>query len=403
MSAAVAVTVVGAGPYGLAVAAHLRGRGVPTRVFGEPMGSWRARMPIGMFLKSTPAASSISSPRPGFGFNDFRRAHGERPVGARYPIPVAEFIRYGEWFQRQCVPDAQNSEVVSVTPEAGRFLVRLADGESFESRAVVLATGFPPYAWIPPVLRPLLEAGAASHSSALTDPAAFAGRRVAVVGAGQSALEGAALLSEAGASPVVVARRERLLFGAPPPVDGGADRPLATRLRSPVSPLGPGWPLMAFSRAPAAFRHLPDGTREHYVRTVLGPAGAWWLRERVDGVLPVVTGRELAGADLNGAVRLSLTGPGGPVEADHVLVATGFRVDVSRLAILDPSLRAAVRTHAGAPRLSAGFESSVPGLYFTGLAAADAFGPVMRFVCGTGFAAGRLSRALAARRSRPAA
>ncbi|MFJ1751316.1 FAD-dependent oxidoreductase [Kitasatospora sp. NPDC088134] len=390
------VAVVGAGPYGLAVAAHLRARGVPVRVLGVPMESWRERMPPGMFLKSTPAASTIAAPRPGHTFADFRRDRGEAAVDDRYAIPVEEFVRYGEWFQRRCVPEVERAQVAEVGRDAGGLRVRLADGTAFGAGAVVLASGFPPYAWVPPVLRELHARGLVSHSSAFGDPAAFAGRRVAVVGAGQSALEGAALLREAGADPVVIVRRPQVPFGTPPP--DGAARPAPARLRSPVSALGPGWPLLAISRGPAAFRLLPDRTRAHLVRTVLGPAGAWWLRGRFEGRVPVLAGRELTGAEaVDGGVRLRLAGAAEPVEAEHVLAATGYRVDVARLELLDPALRRALRTHGGAPRLSAGFESSVPGLYFAGLAAADTFGPVMRFVCGTGFAARRLSRTLTRR------
>ncbi|MFJ5229868.1 FAD-dependent oxidoreductase [Kitasatospora sp. NPDC088391] len=393
---AVPVAVVGAGPYGLAVAAHLRARGVPVRVLGVPMESWRERMPPGMFLKSTPAASGIAAPGPGHSFADFRRDCGEAAVDGRYAIPVDEFVRYGEWFQRRCVPEVEREQVTAVGRDAGGLRVELADGAAFRASAVVLASGFPPYAWVPPVLRELRERGLASHASGFGDPAAYAGRRVAVVGAGQSALEGAALLREAGADPVVVVRRPDVLFGTPP--DGAARPGRAARLRSPVSPLGPGWPLLAVSRGPAAFRHLPDRTRARLVRTVLGPAGAWWLRGRFEGRVPVLAGRPLTGAEaVDGGVLLRLAGGAQPVEAEHVLVATGYRVDVARLELLDPVLRRALRTHGGAPRLSAGFESSVPGLYFAGLAAADTFGPVMRFVCGTGFAARRLSGALARR------
>ncbi|RKE22624.1 FAD-dependent oxidoreductase [Streptomyces sp. TLI_171] len=393
-AASTAVAVVGAGPYGLAVAAHLRARGVPFRVLGVPMESWRERMPPGMYLKSTPRASSISAPTPGHGFDDFRRECGEAPVDDRYAIPVDEFVRYGEWFRRRCVPEVEQERAVAVGRDADGMRVELAGGEVFRPGAVVLASGFPPYAWVPPVLREPVGRGLASHSSALGAPASFAGRRVAVVGAGQSALESATLLAEAGAHPVVVVRGEGVLFGTPPP--DGAPRSAPARLRSPVSPLGPGWPLLAITRGPAAFRHLPDATRARLVRTVLGPAGAWWLAGRFEGRVPVVAGRALTGVEeVDGGVRLRLSGTPEPVEAEHVVVATGYRVDVGRLELLDPPVREALRTHAGSPRLSAGFESSVPGLYFAGLAAADTFGPVMRFVCGTGFAARRLSDALA--------
>ncbi|MEK2489823.1 NAD(P)-binding domain-containing protein [Kitasatospora purpeofusca] len=407
----VPVAVVGAGPYGLAVAAHLTGRGLPPRVLGVPMESWRTRMPAGMFLKSLPRASSISDPAGRYRLADFRAASGLPPVGDRYAVPLDEFVRYGEWFQRARVPQVERAPVVGIERARDGYRLMLDTGEVFAARAVVLAGGFPPYARIPEVLRPLVEAGLASHTADHADLAKFGGRRVAVIGAGQSALESATLLHEAGAEPVLVARTGQLLFGEPPDCDDPADRPWPVRLAKPGSPLGPGWSFTAFSRATGAFRALPDATRARLVRTVLGPAGGWWLRERLEGRFPVLTGHQLLAAERtggdggsdggDGGVRLGLRGTTGgttsELEVDHVLAATGYRVDVGRLDYLSPELRDAIeRRNGGAPRLSAGFESSVPGLYFTGLSAADTFGPLMRFVCGTGFAARRISRSVAA-------
>ncbi|MFI6844072.1 NAD(P)-binding domain-containing protein [Kitasatospora sp. NPDC050467] len=393
----VPVAIVGAGPYGLSVAAHLKARGVAVRVLGVPMGSWRARMPVGMFLKSTPRASSISDPEGRHGLNDFRAAEGRAWVGDRYAVPLDEFVRYGDWFQQRCVPEVERAAVTLVEAAPNGFRLSLDTGEAFTARTVVLAHGFPPYARIPAELRPLAGAGLASHTSEHADLAKFAGQRVAVIGAGQSALESATLMHEAGSEPVLVARTAHLVFGDPPDSDQPDDRPWRQRVAKPATPLGPGWSFAAFSRAPQAFRYLPDRTRADLVRTILGPSGAWWLRERTLGRFPQLTGHEVVSAEeVRGRARLRLRGPTDTLEADQVLVATGYRVDVERLDLLAPGLRRAVTCrNAGAPRLSPGFESSVPGLYFTGLSAADTFGPVMRFVCGTGFAARAISRSVA--------
>lgn len=310
-----------------------------------------------------------------------------------------EFVAYGEWFQRNRVPDVERTEVVSVTSGPRGFRLELGTGEELTTGAVVVAAGLRPYARVPSVLAAAVDAGLASHTSHHADLGVFAGRRVAVVGAGQSALESAALLHEAGASPTVVARRPQLAFGTPPVTDLVDDRPLTSRLAEPGSVLGPGWPLRAYAGIPWAFRHLSDGARELRVRTVLGPAGAWWLRERVDGRFRVLTGHTVEDAEVRpDGVRLRLHGPDrDELVVDHVLAATGYRVDVDRLDLLDAGLRRAVRrAPGGAPRLTPGFESSVPGLYFTGLTAADTFGPVMRFVCGTAFAGRRVGAAVAA-------
>ncbi|MFB6828706.1 FAD-dependent oxidoreductase [Streptomyces hydrogenans] len=394
------VVVVGAGPFGLSTAAWLDAADTPVRVFGTPMGTWRTHMPEGMFLKSVPAASSLSAPGDGHRFADFRAARGRRPVGDTYPIPVDEFIAYGHWFQERLVPGVEPTTVRGVRADGDAFGVLLDSGEEVAARAVVVATGLVAYAHRPAGLAPLAEAGLASHTCDHRDLAAFAGRSVAVLGAGQSALESAALLREAGARPVVVARTGALLFGDPPPTARPSARPWYDRLRKPGSALGPGWSLFAVSRGPAAYRHLPLPVRAHALRTVLGPSGAWWLRSRVNGRLPVLCGRRIVSArQRDGAVRLELvdrTGRHDVLDADHVLAATGYRVDVRRAPVLEPALREAVRIlPGGAPVLSAGFESSVPGLYFTGLAAAPTFGPVLRFVHGTEFSSHRLAASAA--------
>jgi hypothetical protein len=282
------------------------------------------------------------------------------------------------------------------------FELGLSDGSELTTDAVVMASGLNGFAYVPPELAAAAgpdgpsPAGLVSHSSQQRDLSAFAGREVAVIGAGQSALESAALLHESGAS-VQVLVRGAARWGSPPrPARTG----LLGALPEPNSPLGPTWRIYPFSHAPFMFRYLPTETRIRLVRQVLGPLGAWWLRERVDGKLPVLEGRRLTSARADGGkVALSVASAAGPTElrVDHVLAATGYRVDLDRLDFLDPALRGEVRTVTGWPHLTSSFESSVPGLYFTSLAAAETFGPVMRFVCGAGFAARRISAAVAAR------
>jgi hypothetical protein len=132
------------------------------------------------------------------------------------------------------------------------------------------------------------------------------------------------------------------------------------------------------------------------VATVLGPSGAWWLRERVEGFVPVHLGHRLERAASDGSqVTLTFATPTGgtrTAQFDHVMAATGYRVDVDRLAFIEDGLRRQIARTAGTwPALGPTLNSSVPGLYFTGLAAAATFGPLMRFVCGTGFAARRVA------------
>ncbi|MCE7552978.1 FAD-dependent oxidoreductase [Streptomyces thermodiastaticus] len=396
------VVVVGAGPYGLSVAAHLRAARVPVRVFGEVMGSWRHAMATGMFLKSTPNAVDLSVPEPGGRLADFLQVHGEPELTVRTPIPCEVFVRYGQWFQKRYVGEVEPARVVAVERAAGSaFAVRLDDGQHLEARSVVVATGLNHLAHIPPELRRLAPEGPGvgalvSHTSHHTDLSRYAGRRVAVVGGGQSALESAALLHESGAETRVLVRERSLLWGTVP----DEHRPWPLRIVRPGSPLGNGWILAGVCRAPGAVRRLPPAARLLLFRRALRPSGGWWLRDRVEGIVPVTTSRRIVRAEADGAtVRLEVAGPGRTTErltVDHVLAATGYRLDLGSLSFLTPGVLRELRVVPGsrAPWLSAGFESSVPGLYFVGSLSAPMFGPMLRFVAGTEFAAGRVARDL---------
>jgi len=396
--------VIGAGPYGLATAAHIAAQGLAVRTLGEPMESWRRRMPLGMYLKSTPLASTISAPNPGSTLLDFCTATGEEPLAGHRPVPIDSFVRYGLWFKDRHVPDVEPTSVVHVARHGREFAVGLDGGEEFVTSSVVVATGLNGIAHLPPELAALLpegqeRRGPVSHSSDHRNLARLAGKRVAILGAGQSALESAAILHECGATVEVFARAPLVRFGGAP-ADVTRQGP-GTPLR-PESPLGPGWSLFLFSHLPGNFRHLRPQLRLRLVATVLGPSGAWWLRERVEGCVTIHVGHRLERAAANGEhVELTFATPTGERRVatfEHVMAATGYRVDVDALDFLDGALRRRIaRTDRNWPALGRSFESSVPGLYFTGLAAAATFGPLMRFVCGTGFAARRVSAAVARR------
>jgi cation diffusion facilitator CzcD-associated flavoprotein CzcO len=396
-----AAVVVGAGPYGLAVAAHLLHEGVSVRVFGEPMDAWRHNMPKGMFLKSEPFASSLSAPRKGYRLEDYCRAIGVRPLRNDEAVPIEMFVGYGCWFQEQLVPIEQE-RVVRVSAAGDRFEVELGTGEIFTTRSVVMAAGHVQFTNLPPVLASLAEGeplptSLVSHTSQHDDLSKFAGSDVAVVGAGQSALETAALLHESGAGVHLIVRAPRVLWAGPPNVE----RTWKDKVLKPMSGLGPGWSHFGSERGAGAIRHLPERTRLAIFKAVLGPAGAWWLHDRVENVVEIRTAQSVASGSIEGdEVVLECSAPHGARQrlvVDHVLAGTGYRVDVDSIEFLDQNLRARVDRVAGFPALNASFESSVSGLFFAGLSSAATFGPLMRFVCGTDFAAPRLARGVAAR------
>jgi FAD-dependent urate hydroxylase len=396
--------VIGAGPYGLAIAANLAKANIEARCFGWPMAGWEEHMPRGMFLKSVASASAIGA-FDGYSVGDYcdqMRLERFDKGGGEVPIPIDVFIAYGRWFQSRLVPSVERSNVSRVTSRGAGYEVTLDTGERLETGAVIVASGLTHYAHIPPELRQLRrdphpEKGPLSHSSDHDDLSRVSGR-IAVIGAGQSALETAVLLSEAGAEVELVVRGPALVWGRPPIGH------VPTRLQSlaaPPSPLGRGWPLYIVSRFVGQFPRLPDATRLRLVASVLGPSGAWWLRERFSREIGVHAGKKAVEVqEAEGKVKLSLADALGNRETltvDHVVCATGYRVDVSRLEFIEPAVVADLATISGSPRLSATFESSRRGLYFAGLPAAATFGPLMRFVAGTDFAARRITRGVAGR------
>ncbi len=389
------VAIIGAGPYGLAAAAHLRANNVETRILGEPMEFWKRHMPRGMFLRSGAGASNLDDPDGRLRLDSYRVLH--RLPSAK-PIPIEHFVRYGHWFQEQAVPDVDRRRVTSLADESRGFRVRLEDGEEFQARRVVVATGLGSFAQRPAQFAGL-PASLVSHSFDQGDLSRFARQRVVVVGAGQSALESAALLHEAGAEIEVVARA-RGVYSLPAAPHQASFARAARRLLSPIArpPLdimGPrfvSW-LIAW---PRMFRRSPRALQDFLTARAVRPAGASWLVPRLAAVR-ITTGCTVASATPTGSqLRLRL-GDGSERLVDHLLLATGYRVDIGRYAFLAPSLRQAVLTREGYPELDGGFESSVPGLHFLGAPAANTFGPLCRFVVGTRYTARALTRYITSR------
>ena len=383
--------IIGAGPYGLSIAAHLRAANVDHVIVGRPMESWRRYMPAAMALKSECFASNLSDPERRYTLNRFCAARGMPYARTGVPLAISDFVDYADWFQRQAAPEIWDTTLRDLRWNGNVFELTF-DDRRVEAKRVIVATGHMAFRYVPEMLTAVSPEVREhiSHSADHRDFADFAGREVTVIGRGQSGLETAALLHEQGANVRLLARAPMIDWN--PDIEENPS--LLERWRRPESGLGPGWRSLFYSEWPRAFFMLPRARRRHILATAHAPAGAWWLRRRVVGKVPLLTSHHITAVEArHGKLDLTVRSDRGTQHfaTDHVIAATGYRVDLNRLPFLDSPLRAAIKTADGAPVLNPVFESSVPGLHFVGLASALSFGPVMRFVHGARHAATILS------------
>jgi cation diffusion facilitator CzcD-associated flavoprotein CzcO len=386
------VLVVGAGPYGLSAAVHLKAKGMDVRVFGRPMEFWASRMPAGMLLRSPRIASNISDPTHRFSLDAFENSAGIQP---RAPLPLETFVRYGQWFQQQLVPDLDSREIVSIGRNETGFAVTLEGGDTIHAKKVVVAAGIGPFQRVPPEFKPL-PTSQLSHCYQGLDVPSFGEKKMAVIGAGQSALECAALLSESGAQVEIIAKSSALRWiGMHPWLHRLG--PISSMLYSQhdVGPAG----ISRLVAAPNLVRQIPLPLRDKIRTRAVRPAGSRWLPARLERV-KITTGRFVASvSSRNGQAELTLDDESRR-QVDHVLLGTGYDVNICQYRFLLPDLLEQVSLLDGYPRLASGFASSVPGLHFIGAPAARSFGPLLYFVAGTEFASRELTSYLAKKRQR---
>ena len=381
------VAIIGAGPYGLSAAAHLNTvKGLDVRTFGEPMSFWDRNMPEGMFLRSNWTATQIADPHRALTLENYQAATGAR-VSA--PVPLDQFVQYGLWYQRESAPNLDRRGVQRIESDQQGFRLTLQDGEVEHARRVVVAVGINSFAWRPAEFRNL-PSDLVSHASEQRDLRAFAGKQVLVIGSGQSALESGALLHEFGAQVEVIGRAEKINW-----LGGHLSKTLHHRLGkftrrilyapTDVGPAG----LSQLMARPDLLKHLPRPLQDKLSKRCIRPAGARWLVSRLTDV-PITLGRTAVSTSIVGGRVKVIFDDASERFADHVLLGTGYRVDVSKYEFLAPELAESIHRVNGYPLLNRGLETSVSGLHILGAPASWSFGPLMRFVSGAGYA----SRAL---------
>ena len=357
--------VIGAGPFGLSMAAWAQDAGIKYLCVGTPMEFWRTQMPGGMYLRSAPSWQ-LDPPRV-YTLERFLSLSDRDP---RTPISRTEYLAYAEWLQRHrgIVPrDTRVTRLTAPATNQGPFEAQLSDGGMVAARLVVAAIGFGAFAHVPEDLRACVPPGRGVHTAEFVRFDDVAGRRCLVVGGRQSAFEWAALMHEAGAASVEIVHRHTTPAFAVSEWEWVT--PLVERMRAE-----PGW-----------YRQLAESERREIERRLWSEGRLKlepWLGPRVAAstITPrpgctVIACRERS----DGAMDVELS-DGHTLVADRIVFATGYKVDIERVAFLRPLVHSgALRVRNGFPELDEHFQTSVPGLFITSMPATQDFGPFMAF------------------------
>ena len=357
--------IVGAGPFGLALAAQAARDGIEHLIIGKPMGFWRENMPKGMCLRS--ACDWHLDPLNEHTIEAFLSTQAKTAKDVE-PLSLDFYLSYAEWFrQRKNIkPLALYIDQLDESEGSAHFTATTTTGEIINAQRVVLAPGFKHFANTPDDLIAKLPQGRYQHTSTFVDFSNANNQRYLIIGGRQSAYEWAALLLEAGAKAVHVSHRH------PTPAFDVADW-------SWVNPL-----VDNMANDPSWFRRLSQTEKDEVIqrmwaegRLKLEPWLAPRLKDDRVHIHPqtqLVTCTETANGDLE--VVLS---NGETINVDTIVLATGYKVDITRLPILSPNFKTKLATRNGFPALDNHFETAIPGLFITSMPAMQDFGPFFGF------------------------
>ena len=377
--------IIGAGPFGLAIAAQAAHLGIEHLVVGRPMEFWRKNMPQGMYLRS--ACDWHLDPVNIHTIEKFLETRGQTSHDVE-PLSLEFYLSYAEWFQTQKQITTRPAYIERLD-HANGFVAATVDGDTIQARQVALAPGFKHFANIPDELKALLPEGRYTHTCEFTDFSSAANTRYLIIGGRQSAFEWAALLLEAGASSIYISHRhdtpafeESDWSWVNPLVDAIADNPNWFRSLSQAE------------KDDVSRRQWAEG------RLKLEP----WLAPRlVDERVKVLPNTGLVKAvEQNGELAVTMSN-GETVVCDKVVFATGYKVDISRVPVLSSgNILDQLETRNGFPVLDDHLQTSVPGLFITSMPAMQDFGPFFGFTIAVRVSAKLICDAIV-RRNRTAA
>ena len=375
--------IVGAGPFGLAIAAQAAHLGIEYLVVGKPMDFWRRNMPPGMFLRSS--WDWHLDPLDVHTIENFLKSRGQTTAGIE-PLSLQFYLEYAEWFQKQKGITARPLivERLDRSVENQSFIATTNTGEVIEARSVALAPGFRYFPNVPEELKARLPAGRYEHTCEFVDFSSAADKRYLIVGGRQSAFEWAALLVEAGAHSVYISHRHDSPSFAVS--DWSWVEPLVDRMND-----DPNW-----------FRRLSQDEKDTLNRRLWAEGRLkleTWLEPRIrnDRVKVLPRTEIIKCIDQNGELLVTLS-DGQQVTCDQIVLATGYKVEIGRIPFLaNGNMLAELDTRNGFPVLDDFFQTSVPGLFITSMPATQDFGPFFGFTVSVRASAKRICNAVKAR------
>ncbi|WP_281272020.1 NAD(P)-binding domain-containing protein [Paenibacillus cellulosilyticus] len=355
------LAIIGAGPYGISLAAHARAAGLSYALLGLPMHFWKEQMPQNMFIRTNPLYISLSDSEDKWTIERYCRENGI-PLASPFPRPA--FVDYGFWFARHAGVEFTSELAAAFSQAPNGWVITTQSGGCLTASRIVIATGLQHFSYIPDVLRSL-PSNRVTHTFGQTGFDQFRGRSVAIVGSGQSAWEAAALLHRAGSDAELLFRREEVRFA-------GEDN-AASGLR-------------LIESAEQFYRQSIEEKTERWNTPRQGSV-ALFLKPYVEGKVKVTGSVEIVRADVHEDSKVHLILSNGETRlVDHVISATGYRMNLNLLPFLAPELRSTIHREPqpfqGYPLLNEHFECSVPGLYFAGPLASHTHGPAFGFIAG---------------------
>ena len=356
--------IIGAGPFGLAIAAQAAHDGIEHTVVGKSMEFWRENMPKGMFLRS--ASDWHLDPSNVHTIHAFLQSQGKTPRDVE-PLSLEFYLTYAEWFRQQKHIQPLPIYIQRLDRFNGYFAATTKNGDGIKAQRVVLAPGFKHFAHIPEAVKAKLPRGSFQHTAEFVDFFGARNKRYLIIGGRQSAFEWAALLLEAAAAAVHLSHRH-------------ASPAFAVADWSWVNPLvenmveNPNWfrELSQEEKDQVSHRQWAEG------RLKVEP----WLEPRLkDERISVWPHTELENCSENdnGELEIALTN-GATFIVDHIVLATGYKVEISKVPLLAAgNILKQLETRNGFPVLDDHFETSVPGLFITSMPATQDFGPFFGF------------------------